>query len=258
MAPKETVKICMNKYLSYQAWKKAGIKVPKTYIITKTDDLLKAFEDFGSPLWIREIKGAGKGSLPVKSFEEAKMWIDIKNGWGNFSAAEMLEPDKMVTWQSIWFKGKLIVAQTRKRLYWEFANRVPSGVTGLTGTGITIKDKKVDKIAIKSIIAVDKKPHGIFSVDLTYDKKGVPNPTEINIGRFFTTHYFFTKAGLNMPYIFIKLGLEGKLPFKIKNKINPLPSNLAWIRGLDFLPKLSNIKEINLHEEKLKKMLKTI
>ena len=50
----------------------------------------------------------------------------------------------------------------------------------------------VDEIALRAITAVDGSPHGIFSVDLTYDDEGVPNPTEINIGRFFTTHLFFT------------------------------------------------------------------
>ncbi len=253
---KQTVKICMNKYLSYKAWSKAGLKLPKTFLINSPTDLKKAFKELGSPLWIREIKGAfGKGSLPVSSFEEAKIWIDVRKGWGNFTAAEMLQPEKMVTWQSIWYKGGLVVAQSRKRLYWEFANRVPSGVTGLTGTGVTIRDSQVDKISQKAILAIDKKPHGIFSVDLTYDKDNIPNPTEINIGRFFTTHYFFTKAGLNMPYIFIKIGLEGKL-IKIKNKINPLTPGLAWIRGLDFEPVLTDLKKINHHQMIINELLK--
>lgn len=252
---KRTIRICLNKYLSYEAWEKAKIRVPKTILINLEKDLRKAIEILGLPLWIREVKGAfGKGSLPVKSFDEGRIWISAHNGWGNFSAAQLLDVDKMVTWQSIWYKGKLIVAQSRKRIYWEFANRVPSGVTGLTGAGVTIKDKKVDDMAIKSILAIDKQPHGIFSVDLTYDKKGNANPTEINIGRFFTTHYFFTKAGLNMPLIFIDIALNNKMP-NLKNKINPLPAGLTWIRGLDFEPKLTNLKRLKSHEDKLKELL---
>lgn len=251
---KKTVTICMNKYLSYKHWQKAEIKVPTTLIIKTKDDLKQAFEKLGAPLWIREIKGAfGKGSLPVKTYDEAAIWIDIHHGWGNYLAAELLDASQMVTWQSIWYRGKLVVAQSRKRLYWEFANRVPSGVTGLTGTGITIRDRQVDEISLKTIHAIDKKPHGIFSVDLTYDKKGIPNPTEINIGRFFTTHYFFTCAGLNMPYIFIKIALEDKYP-KINNKINPLTPGLAWIRGLDFEPYLTTIDKIDLHVQNLKRL----
>ena len=59
--------------------------------------------------------------------------------------------------------------------------------------------------------------------------------TEINIGRFFTTIYFFTKAGLNMPAIYRDLALEGRHP-KLERKRNPLPTGLAWVRGMDVEP----------------------
>lgn len=48
---------------------------------------------------------------------------------------------------------------------------------------------------------------------MTYDKNGVPNPTEINISRFFTAIYFFTKAGLNMPEIYKDLAIYGEKPY---------------------------------------------
>ena len=249
----ETVKICQNKFLSYKKWKEAGIKIPKTMLIDNREDLKKAFLKMGDKIWIRDIKGAfGKGSLPVTDYKQAEVWIDLNRGWGNYTAAECLEADSMVTWQSIWKDGELIVAQSRKRIYWEFANRAPSGVTGLTGAGITVADSEVDEIAQKSIFAIDKKPQGIFSVDMTYDKEGTPNPTEINIGRFFTTHLFFTEAGLNMPYIFIKIAFDEEYPRPSK-KINPLPSNLVWIRGMDFLPILTDMDKINSYEEELRK-----
>ena len=55
---------------------------------------------------------------------------------------------------------------------------------------------------MRSVRAVSAVPHGIFGVDFAYDKDGVPNPTEINISRFFTTVRFFTEAGVNFPEIF--------------------------------------------------------
>jgi carbamoyl-phosphate synthase large subunit len=218
-------------------------------------DLETAFKELGEEIWVREIKGSGgKGSLLVKDFKQAKAWIDFQNGWGNFTAAEYLSPDS-ITWQSIWSNGKLVVAQTRKRLYWELAKVSPSGISGATGGAITISDPVVDEIALKSIYAIDKNPHGIFSVDMTYDKNKVPNPTEINIGRFFTTHEFFTKAGLNMPYIFIKLAFGEPYPEPAK-KINPLPENLVWIRGMDFLPILTTVDELNKYEKLYKTKFK--
>ncbi len=240
---KETVRICMNKLESYKRWEAEGIKQPKTMLIDNEDDLRVAFEKFGPKIWLRDTTGAGgRGSLPASDIKVAKSWMDFKEGWGKYTAAECLEPNS-VTWMSVWDNGKLIVAQGRERLYWELSKISPSGVTGATGGGVTVSDPLVDDIAVKAILAIDKKPHGIFSVDLTYDKYGVPCPTEINIGRFFTTHEFFTRAGLNMPYILVKLAFGEPIQIPDKN-INPLPAGLVWIRGMDFLPVLTTTAEI--------------
>ncbi len=254
---KETVRICQNKYLSYIAWEKAGISVPKTMMINTGNDLKKAFDGFEGSMWLRATTGAGgRGSLAVENLKTAKAWIDFHSGWGTFTASELLRPES-VTWMSIWKNGKLIVAQGRRRLYWELAKISPSGITGVTGAGVTVSDSIVDDIAMKSIFAIDKKPHGLFGVDLTYNRKGIPNPTEINIGRFFTTHHFFTEAGLNMPYIYIKLAFGENIP-KIKKKINPLKKNLVWIRGMDFEPILTTVSEITRNVRTLNRQRKKL
>ena len=234
---KETVKILQDKFESFKLWEKAGIKVPKTQLITQDTDLGVLLDEMGGSMWLRAISGAGgRGSLPVYDVKSAKNWLDFqeKNGsWnGNFTASELLEPET-VTWMSLWKDGELVVAQGRKRLYWELAKISPSGVTGAT-----------DDIARRAVLAVDDKPDGLFGVDMAYDKNGVPNPTEINIGRFFTTHEFFTQAGLNMPEMFVKLGYNESVPVLEKNT-NPLPDGLVWIRGMDFLPVLSDINTVD-------------
>jgi len=85
---------------------------------------------------------------------------------------------------------------------------------------------------------------------MTLDRDGIPNPTEINIARFFTTHLFFSKAGLNVPLIFVKAALDEPLP-ELPVKINPLPLGLAWIRGMDFEPILTTVEKINECEVEL-------
>lgn len=245
----ETVRVCQNKFLSYQRWESAGIKVPKTMIINSQKELQQAFKEYNGMIWIRDITGAGgRGSFPVNNFERAKFWLDFQDGWGRYTASELLQ-SQSVTWMSIWNNGKLIVAQSRKRLYWELSKISPSGISGVTGAAVTVSDPSVDKIAQKAILAIDKKPHGLFGVDLTYDKDNIPNPTEINIGRFFTTILFFAEAGLNMPYIFIKLAFGEKLP-KISKKMNPLKPGLVWIRGVDFKPILTTEKEVEQYTNK--------
>ncbi len=243
----DVIETCVSKWKSWEAFKKAGLTVPENIYINGENDLKRAFNELGDSdgkIWLRAeaIGGGGMGSMPTSDFDMAKAWINRRNGWGSFIAAEILT-DSTITWLSIWYEGELIVAQTRKRSGWIHGSRSVSGVTGVTKVGVTCSDDLVTDIAEKTVKAVDKKPHGIFGVDMTYDKNGVPNPTEINISRFFTTVYFFTKAGLNMPLIFKDLGIYGEKP-KLEKKINPLPDNLLWLRGMDTEPVLMRHEDI--------------
>ena len=239
----DVIENCVDKQKSYKIWKADGLSVPNTMLLNTPGDLRKAFELFGDTIWVRAIEGGGgRGALPADNYDFAKIWIDRFNGWGEFTAAELLSKDT-VTWLSIWHEGELVVAQSRKRLSWNFGNRTLSGVTGITGVGQTCSDSVVDRVAQDSIHSIDAKPHGIYGVDMTYDFSGHPNITEINIGRFFTTHYFFTRAGLNMPEIYCNIALNGDFP-SIEKKINPLPDDLVWIRGMDSDPVLTNLSAL--------------
>jgi len=252
----ETVDICQDKFKSYERWAAAGLKVPETRRLSDADDLRAAMSEWGD-VWLRAVEGAaGRGSLRTSDFDQALRWVDSFHGWGSFTAARYLSPHS-VTWQSIWRDGELIVAQGRERLHWEFADRAPSGITGITGVGLTVSDPEVDDIAQRAIRAIDACPHGIFAVDLTRDAEGIPNPTEINIGRFFTTTYFFTAAGLNMPYIFTRLafGEDVAIP---EPRINPLPRNLLWIRGMDRPPVLTDVASVGRAEAELSDRLRRL
>lgn len=233
---KETIRICQDKYRSYLCWKN-NVPQPEKFLVRDELELRDAWENLsGDFKWIREISGAGgRGSLKTSDCREAIAWINKHDGWGRFEVSEYLS-DRSITWSSIWKNGELIVAQGRKRLYWELSANTPSGVTGSTGGAVTTADETLDEIAEASILAIDKKPNGIFSVDLTYDKNNIPNATEINVARFFTTILFFAEAGLNMPLIYVKLFFNAEA--MIENKYNPIKDNYAWIRGIDFLPKL--------------------
>jgi carbamoyl-phosphate synthase large subunit len=247
MPDHEVIDTCVHKYKTYLKCKDAGITVPTNYLINDEDDLKRAFSDLADEkgnIWLRasSIGGGGKGALPTNDFVFAKGWLDRYKGWGDFVAAEMLSPDT-VTWLSIWHEGELVVAQTRIRKGWTHGNRTVSGVTGVTKVGQTYSNAEVDRISIETIKAVSSKPHGIFGVDMTYDKNGIPNPTEINISRFFTTVLFFTEAGLNMPEIFKDIALYNEFP-ELQAKINPLEDGLLWLRGMDTKPLLMKSEEV--------------
>ncbi len=248
MPDHRVIDVCVSKWKSWKAFRKAGLTVPENIYINNENDLKRAFGELGNSageIWLRadSMGGGGMGAIPTGDYEMARAWISRYNGWGRFIAAEILT-EKTITWLSIWYQGELIVAQTRKRTGWVHGNRSASGVTGVTKAGTTCSDSFVSEIAEKSVRAVDSRPHGIFGVDMTYDKNGIPNPTEINISRFFTTVYFFTKAGLNMPVIYKDLALYGRKP-ALNKTVNPLPDGLIWLRGMDTEPVLSTAEKIS-------------
>lgn len=247
MPSHDVIENCTDKYRSYKIWEAEGIKVPKTLEIRDKKDLRQAFDQLGNSegkVWLRSTIGAGgKGALPTNDYEFSKNWIDLYNGWGSFTASELLQSEKTVTWLSIWYEGELVVAQTRRRKSWGFGNRTLSGVTGITSVGETYSDEQVNRIAKDTIFSIDPKPHGVYGVDMTYDQNNIPNPTEINM-RFFTTSHFFTEAGLNMAQIYKDIVLYNKFP-TIDKKINPLPDGLLWLRDMDREPILTTQKEIN-------------
>jgi carbamoyl-phosphate synthase large subunit len=248
MPSHEVIDICVNKYKSYLKWERAGVKVPNSVFINNEQDLKFAFSKLGNndgKIWLRtsSIGAGGKGALPTNDFEFAKRWIDRFNGWSDFVAAEILTQET-VTWLSIWYEGELVVAQTRIRKGWTHGNRTLSGVTGVTKVGQTYSNAIVNTVALDAIHSIDSKPHGIYGVDMAYDESGFPNPTEINISRFFTTVLFFTEAGLNMPKIFKDIALYNDFP-SLERKINPLPDGLMWMRGMDTKPKL--VTEDQMH-----------
>jgi len=247
MPEHSVIDTCVHKYKSYLAFKAAGVPVPINQMINDEADLKRAFEELGDDkgrIWLRasSIGGGGKGSIPTGDYQMAKSWIDHYNGWGDFVAAQMLTSNT-ITWLSIWHEGELVVAQTRERRGWTHGNRSISGVTGVTKVGVTCENDLATDIAIRTVKAVSDRPHGIFGVDMAIDRDGVPNPTEINISRFFTTVLFFTEAGLNMPEIFKDLGVHGRRPALAK-PVNPLPNGLLWLRGMDTAPRLMTAEQI--------------
>ncbi len=244
----ETIDTCVYKYKSWKKFKEAGIAVPENLVISDEKDLKEALEKLGDEngdVWFRPmiIGNGARGAIKTNDFEEAKEWISNAGAWGNYMAAEIL-PGENVTWMAIWNHGELICAQGRKRGAWAYAAMSPNGISGLTKIGITYSSKELDEIGIACCKAVSKEPHGIYGVDLKCDKNGVPNPTEINISRFFATVEFFAAAGLNMPVILKDLCLYNRKP-QLPKICNPLPDNLLWIRGMDERPRLTTAEEID-------------
>jgi len=229
-----SIRILQDKNLSGQIWLKAGIRQNPTMPVAGWDDLVAAASSIGMPFWMRATQGAGaRGSTLVENLETAYHWLRYWRARGSdwqFIAEEYL-PGRDYAWQSLWMNGRLITSQGRERLEYIYPFLAPSGRTGTPTVARTVHNEEVNEIATRCVLAVDPHATGIFSVDLRENADGHPIPTEINAGRFFTTSLFFTRAGLNLPHLYLKLAFCE--PYKEYPAYNPLPEGLHWIRHID-------------------------
>jgi carbamoylphosphate synthase large subunit len=239
---KKAVRACQDKLESANIWKKKNVPVARTIELHTEQDIDKAFEEFGNPIWIRARHGAGgRGSTPADNRETAVAWIRYwksRNVNWEFIAQEHL-PGRNIGFHSLWKDGELVTSMGRERIEYIYPNLAPSGIMGTPAVQKTVHDKTVNKIGTKAVLAIDPDFNGIACVDLKENKDGVPCVTEINPGRMFTTSFFFSYASkilrkdynVNIPYLYVKLAFKESIPDT--QKYDALPENVYWIRHMD-------------------------
>ena len=259
---KETIDICQDKMASALMWW-ANNLCEQPFTIDVRAHLAKqeinyVLEKYGK-IWLRATKGSGGlGATPVENVETGYHWIRYwrskdwrKNkSWNQWEwMVQPYLPGRNIAWHSVWKDGELICSQARERLEYIYPFLSPSRITGTPVVQRTLNEEKINVVGESSVLAIDKKPDGVFCVDLKEDENGTPNPTEINVGRFVTTSYFFSKLGqqcgvkrANMPYMYLLAGLDEEIPDG--DKYNILPEDMYWIRHIDIPAKIINGKNI--------------
>jgi carbamoyl-phosphate synthase large subunit len=230
----DTIRLLQDKELTGKMWAAAGLRRRPTLSIANREDVERAARTLGLPFWARATTGAGaKGSTLVENIETAVHWLAYWQARGvNWRfIAESYLPGRDYAWQSVWSNGELIASQGRERLEYIYPHLAPSGRTGTPIVAKTVNQRELNDVAIRSVLAIDPNATGIFSVDLREDAEGNPIPTEINCGRFFTTSFFYAKAGLNMAYFTMKLAFNE--PFERPCATDGLEEGLHWIRHID-------------------------
>lgn len=248
------IELCRDKWLSYEAWRAAGVPVPYTRLVKTPTDITAQL--CHGPIWMRPRVGAG-GQKSLRTADGS-----LANGWWRqhrtteFTIAEVLTPDT-VTVQQLYWKGQLVCSQQRTRESWANAGSTTTGVSGSTGVGVTSSDPEADRVADAAVTAVDSAPHGLYGVDMCRRRDGQPCVTELNIGRFFTTApEFFARASErmlpnvsyigNMAHVYAMIAAVPRSksdtteqpPHYGPDVWNPLTDGLRWIRGMDRSPVL--------------------
>ena len=246
-----TLRTANSKWESYEVWRDAGIPVPETHLLTDPAGLDACFSslqesggDAEGRVWVRGAgipgKGIGVASLPCRTVAQAHQWVDYWKGWRGMVASEYLPGDNL-TWMGLFDRGELVMSQGRRRLEYVIPHVSPSGITGAPAISETVRDPELNRIGEAAVRALDPAYHGVGFVDLKGDHAGHPRVTELNAGRFGTTHFFYTAAGANFPEALVQLAM-GQRPQVPKR--DALEAGLTWIRTLDAGPVLTTREAI--------------
>ena len=250
-----TLDVANSKWRSFEVWKKAGIPVPKSWRINSRDDLKRVFREHKErPIWVRGAgipgKGIGGAALPCRSLSQAETWIDYYDGWGGMMASEFLPGDNL-TWIGLWNQGHLITSCARRRIAYVIPHVSPSGITGAPAISEIIHNDELNDIGARAARAIDSNLTGVSFLDFKCDADGGLRITEMNAGRFGTTHHFYSVAGLNLPLMYVQLALTGTVA-PAPAQYDPLPEGLTWIRTLDAGPVLITREEFARLEQSLR------
>lgn len=233
----DEIDICRNKMLSYERWRKAGVSVPESVLVHEPNDLIQAFDRFGGEIWLRRKTGAGgSGALGTDSLAKALAWLEIHDGWGQFTAARRIKGGQRLSWESVWAHGELICVQGRRQLVQGFEYLTMSRITRVPGVNQWGTPPEADPTGVAAVRAISDRPHGNYGVDMITDADGAPFVTEINIGRFNNDGLIhWPDERLNAADLAVRLGLGEKPPFE-PPLMHPKTRDNVIIYGLPKMP----------------------
>lgn len=231
LPPIDVINISRDKLATNQCLKAAGVPAPNTVLIETPEDLESALERFNGEVWLRANTGAGsKGAFKTSDLAEARWWLDKQEGWGSFTAAELLPGEGQYTQDLIWKNGKLVACQFQTRL---IQGRTNMAQRGPVGRGVQQADApdEVNTITQAAVRAVMPEPDGLFRVDMTTDRDGVPNVTEVDAGRFSSGGPVnWHHLGYNLAYTALRLAFHEPLDHDTP-VMNPYPKDYVAIGG---------------------------
>lgn len=195
LPPSDVIERCQNKEL---AAKILGPHAPATY-------------------WIRDTHGAGGAGAAKLTGQMCSEYL----------------PGRNLSVELVYHEGELLAWFAKERLSY-LVTSVQPNVAGIGSSAVSrcIDDSNARDVAVWAVRAIDKRPCGIYAVDMKEDKFGQAKVTEINPGRFLTASYvYFLRTGYNLPRLYVEaaLGID-------RTPLPPYPEGQAVIRQTDSIP----------------------
>jgi hypothetical protein len=235
------VQLCRDKYALAVVLCRRGLPAPLTYCVKRLEAIEGIVARFGQPsrLWCRPRTGTcARGGGAVSSAEQARNWIRLWEAMqgvpaSSFTLSEYL-PGREILCQSVWLRGRMILANTFERLSYFGVDNIPSGVTSLSSLAKTVIEPAVVALCRRAICAIAPRASGAFSVDVKEDEHGRPHITEVNAGRFFMAMTAFDrvlKHSIALTYVRLARGERVDL-----NEAYDAVDDCYMVRDLDVAP----------------------
>lgn len=244
MPERRTIDLCQDKFESARVWAAASL-CKEPVLVAFRGDLTAAEDRIGYPCWIRARSGAGaRHASPADSRDVAGMWIHYLTH--RFGAEDLVVqpylPGRDYAVTTLWWRGSLVASLVRERLSYLYPQHAVSGRTGTPVVARILAGESAERpftAAVGAVHAVaqaaGEAAHGIMCVDLREDTDGIPVPTEINAGRFFTTSHVGEGVGVNIPALYLLLAL-GELDYSWFTKpteVDPKWDGTLVLRHMD-------------------------
>jgi hypothetical protein len=188
---RETIDLCQDKQALNVFFHDRGIPVPRFYEVGSLDDLEGIFARFEGDgiLWCRVRRGSrALGATAVTNVDQARSWIaqwrDLRGiKVSDFTLGEYL-PGRHYVATSVWYRGRLLLAQTTETLSYFAVGNNPSGTSSMPNLSRTVVAPSVLRISLDAVRTLEDCPSGVFGVELKETSDKIPAITEINAGRF--------------------------------------------------------------------------
>jgi len=242
------IELCQDKYRVSVYLRRRGVPAPLTLPIRRGDDVTRLFRRLPpGRAWCRVRRGSGSyGAAPVDSAAQARAWMRLWREMRgvpptDFTLCEYL-PGRDFGCQSVWDRGRMVLAKTFERLAYFGGGSQPSGVSSVASLARSVNEPAVVEVCRAAVTALDARGSGLYCIDLKADAAGVPHVTDVNVGRFSLTTGLYDLIGKHSTAeIYLGLGL-GR-PVEVAEPYDVAPDHYL-IRDVDTLPAIVHAEQL--------------
>jgi glutathione synthase/RimK-type ligase-like ATP-grasp enzyme len=242
------IELCQDKYRVSAYLRARGVPAPRTLPLRRGDDVARLFRRLPpGRAWCRIRRGSGSyGAAPVDTPAQARAWLRLWREMRGvpateFSLCEYL-PGRDFGCQSVWDRGRMVLAKTFERLAYFGGGSQPSGVSSVASLARSVVEPAVVDVCRAAVTALDPRGSGLYCIDLKADAAGVPHVTDVNVGRFSLTTGLYDLIGKHSTAeLYLGLGL-GR-PVEVADPYDVAPDHYL-VRDVDTVPSIVHAEQL--------------